>query len=124
MGPIASRLAGHPWAITSARRYPYDYHAVRAPDSEGVRAMAAEPTALSTVPPSEPPADTDYDAICAAVTATARGRWFLDEFAKRNRNTDTTEVLAAIARMQAVVVGERTQQASRDAHQEVRIELL
>ena len=51
--------------------------------------MSAEPLALSTVPP-EPPADTDYDAICAAVTATARGRWFLDEFAKRNRNTDTT----------------------------------
>jgi hypothetical protein len=86
--------------------------------------MPAEPTALSTVPPSEPPADTDYDAICAAVTATARGRWFLDEFAKRNRNTDTTEVLAAIARMEATVVGERTQQASREAHQEVQIELL
>ena len=86
--------------------------------------MPAEPTALSTVPPSEPPADTDYDAICAAVTATARGRWFLDEFAKRNRNTDTTEVLAAIARMEAAVVGERAQQASREAHQEVRIELL
>jgi hypothetical protein len=85
--------------------------------------MAADPHALSTVSP-EPPADTDYDAICAAVTATARGRWFLDEFAKRNRNTDTTEVLAAIARMEAAVVGERTQQASRDAHQEVRIELL
>ena len=85
--------------------------------------MAADPHALSTVSP-EPPAGTDYDAICAAVTATARGRWFLDEFAKRNRNTDTTEVLAAIARMEAAVVGERTQQASREAHQEVQIELL
>ena len=50
--------------------------------------MAAKPHALSTVPP-EPPADTDYDAICAAVTATARGRWFLEEYAKRNRNSDT-----------------------------------
>ncbi|MBX9776176.1 MAG: hypothetical protein K2Y71_17490 [Xanthobacteraceae bacterium] len=86
--------------------------------------MPAEPTALSTVPPSEPPADADYDAICAAVTATARGRWFLDEFAKRNRNSDTSQVLAAIASMQAAVVGERVQQANRDAHQEVRIELL
>jgi hypothetical protein len=86
--------------------------------------MPAEPTALSKVPPSAPPADTDYDAICAAVAATARGRWFLDEFAKRNRNSDTSQVLAAIARMEATVVGERTQQASREAHQEVRIELL
>ncbi len=85
--------------------------------------MPTEPHALSTRPPAAP-AETDYDAICAAVTATARGRWFLDEYAKRNRNSDTLEVLAAIARMEAAVVGERTQQASREAHQEVRIELL
>jgi hypothetical protein len=85
--------------------------------------MPGEPLALSTVPPPAT-ADTDYDAICAAVTATARGRWFLDEFAKRNRNSDTSEVLAAIARMEATVVGERTKQASREAHQEVQIELL
>lgn len=86
--------------------------------------MPAEPHALSTVPPPEPPADADYDAICSAVTATARGRWFLDEFAKRNRNSDTAQVLAAIAEMKAAVVDERVQQASREAHQEVRIELL
>jgi hypothetical protein len=86
--------------------------------------MPAEPHALSTVPPPEPPAETDYDAIRSAVTATARGRWFLDEFAKRNRHSNTTEVLAAIAQMQAAVVGDRVQQASHQAHQEVRIELL
>src|SRR5262245_60926564 len=86
--------------------------------------MPAEPHALSTVQPPETPADGDYDAICAAVTATARGRWFLDEFTKRNRNADTTQVLAAIAEMRAAVVTERVEQASREAHQEVRIELL
>ncbi len=85
--------------------------------------MPGEPLALSTVPPPAT-ADTDYDAICAAVTATARGRWFLDEYAKRNRHSDTSQVLAAIARMEAAVVGDRAQQASRQAHQEVRIELL
>ena len=85
--------------------------------------MPGEPLALSTVPPPAT-ADTDYDAICAAVTATARGRWFLDEFAKRNRHSDTTQVLSAIARMEAAVVGDRAQQASRQAHQEVRVELL
>ena len=85
--------------------------------------MPGEPLALSTVPPPAT-ADTDYDAICAAVTATARGRWFLDEFAKRNRHSDTSQVLTAIARMEAAVVGDRAQQASRQAHQEVRIELL
>jgi hypothetical protein len=86
--------------------------------------MPAEPFALSTRPPSEPTAETDYEAICAAVTATARGRWFLDEYTRRNRNSDTTQVLAAIARLEAVVSGDRAEQASRAAHQEVRIELL
>ncbi len=85
--------------------------------------MPAEPLALSTVPPATS-VDTDYDAICAAVTATARGRWFLDEFARRNRNTDTLQVLDAIARMEAAVVGERAKQADKQANQEVRIELL
>ncbi len=85
--------------------------------------MPNEPLALSTVPPPAT-ADTDYDAICSAVTATARGRWFLDEYAKRNRHSDTTQVLAAIARMEAAVVGDRAQQASHQAHQGVRIELL
>lgn len=85
--------------------------------------MAAKPHALSKVQ-AEPPVDTDYDAICAAVTATARGRWFLDEYAKRNRHSNTAEVLAAIARMETAVTGERIQQASREAHQEVQIELL
>lgn len=86
--------------------------------------MPAEPHALSTVRPPEPPADADYDAICSAVTATSRGRWFLEEYAKRNRNSDTAQVLAAIAEMKAVVVDDRVQQASREALQEVRIELL
>src|SRR5262247_2803503 len=86
--------------------------------------MPAEPHALSTVRPPEPPADADYDAICSAVTATARGRWFLDEYARRNRNSDTGEVLAAIARMETAVLADRAQQASRTADQEVRIELL
>lgn len=86
--------------------------------------MPAEPHAVSTVAPPEPPVGADYDAICAAVTATARGRWFLEEFAKRNRNSDTMQVLAAIAEMRAAVVDERIEQASREAHQEVRVELL
>ena len=85
--------------------------------------MPGEPLALSTVPPPAT-ADTDYDAICAAVAATARGRWFLDEYAKRNRHSDTTQVLTAIARMEAAVVGDRAKQASHQANQEVRIELL
>jgi len=81
--------------------------------------MSDKPRALSTLPP-ELPAEADYDAICSAVMATERGRWFLEEYARRNRNADTAQVLAAIARIETVVAGERVQQAN----QEVRIELL
>jgi len=66
------------------------------------------------------PADADYDALCEALMASARGRWFLEEYAKRNRNSDTGLVLDAIAHVEAVVRSEQAHQAS----QGVRIELL
>src|SRR4051794_33348028 len=81
--------------------------------------MPEEKLALSTIPPSLP-ADADYDQVYAAVMASAQGRWFLAEFARRNRNSDTRLLLDAIERIEAVV---RTGQA-RDASQSVRIELL
>lgn len=82
--------------------------------------MPSDPLALSTVSPAPPADAAEYDAICAAMTATARGRWFLEEFSRRNRNCDTTQVLDAIARMEATVLDNRAKQAS----QEVRLELL
>ena len=51
----------------------------------------------------EPLADSDYDTILAAVMETARGRWFLSEFAHRNRNTDTKMVLTAISRLESLL---------------------
>ncbi len=42
----------------------------------------------------------DYDAIEAAVVETERGRWFLNEYSQRNRNSDTRSVLGAIERLQ------------------------
>ncbi|MBY0532833.1 MAG: protein phosphatase CheZ [Xanthobacteraceae bacterium] len=56
-------------------------------------------------PASQTITETDYEAIEAAVKETARGRWFLDEFAQRNRNADTRLVLDAIARLQRSVLG-------------------
>src|SRR5712691_12045193 len=81
--------------------------------------MTDEPFALSTIPPALP-AEADYDTIHAAVMRTVRGRWFLEEYAKRNRNADTGLVLDAIAHVEAVVRSEQAHQAS----QGVRIELL
>lgn len=42
----------------------------------------------------------DYDAIAAAVMETGRGRWFLAEYARRNRQADTEMVLSAIVRLE------------------------
>ncbi len=55
-------------------------------------------------------AASDYDAIEQAVMETARGRWFLREFAARNRNSDTGVLLDAIGRLEKAVSGERMAQ--------------
>ena len=68
--------------------------------------MSDEHFSLSpTAPP--PPTEADYEAIAAAVMETLRGRWFLAEFAKRNRNADTELILAAIDRVEALVRDQR-----------------
>ncbi len=84
-----------------------------------VSAMSDEPFALSKIPPALP-AEGDYDAIRSAVMQSVRGRWFLEEYAKRNRQSDTLAVLAAIARIEAMIRGERNQHA----YQTVRADLL
>jgi len=42
----------------------------------------------------------DYEAIEAAVMETARGRWFLAEYAKRHRSADTEMLLGAIHKLE------------------------
>ena len=50
---------------------------------------------MANLPVPAPLSDADYEAIEGAVMETARGRWFLAEFARRNRNADTTMLLNA-----------------------------
>jgi hypothetical protein len=57
----------------------------------------AEPV---SVMPAEASARTDYDALCAALGATARGRAFLDEHARRARQKDTALALQALSRLE------------------------
>ena len=60
------------------------------------------------LPPAPMPlTDADYEAIEAAVVETNRGRWFLAEYARRNRHADTKMLLAAIDRLEAAMRGER-----------------
>lgn len=48
-------------------------------------------------------ADSDYDSILGAVMETARGRWFLHEYVRRNRNAETSTLLAAIDRIELLM---------------------
>src|ERR1044071_7528619 len=46
------------------------------------------------------PDEADYHAFCTALSESARGRAFLAEYARRNRNADTRPLLSAIERLQ------------------------
>jgi hypothetical protein len=66
--------------------------------------MADEAFALSPISArAAQPDDSDYEAIREAFMETARGRWFLGEYAKRNRNADTRMVLDQMARIEEMV---------------------
>src|SRR6202162_3114985 len=53
------------------------------------------------------PGEADYDAIREAFMETSRGRWFLGEYAKRNRNADTRMVLDAVARIEKTIAAKK-----------------
>ena len=55
---------------------------------------------MANLPVPSPLTEVDYEAIEAAVMETARGRWFLAEYARRNRNAETRPLLTAIERLQ------------------------
>src|SRR5712675_135535 len=70
--------------------------------------MADDAFALSPISArAELPSEQDYDAIREAFMETARGRWFLGEYGKRNRNADTSMVLDAVARIEATIVAQK-----------------
>src|SRR5438046_909428 len=70
--------------------------------------MANEAFALSPISArAAEPSEQDYDAISEAFMETSRGRWFLGEYAKRNRNADTRMVLDAVARIEESIAAQR-----------------
>ncbi len=70
--------------------------------------MADEAFALSPISArAAQPSEEDYDAISQAFMETSRGRWFLGEYAKRNRNADTSMVLAAVSRLEENLAAQR-----------------
>ena len=70
--------------------------------------MADEAFALSPISArASLPSEEDYEAIRDAFMETSRGRWFLGEYAKRNRNADTRMVLDAVARIEESLAAQR-----------------
>jgi hypothetical protein len=70
--------------------------------------MANEAFALSSISArATRPSEEDYDAISEAFMETSRGRWFLGEYARRNRNADTRMVLDAVARIEENLAAQR-----------------
>lgn len=78
----------------------------------------SEPNTPSLLP------ERDYEAIESAVMETERGRWFLAEYARRNRSADTDMLLAAIRKLESAL---SDRQAALDAdprHDQVRFDLM
>lgn len=70
--------------------------------------MPNETNALARRPEPGAARADDYQAFCAALETSARGRWFLSEYARRNRNADTQILLDALARLEARLAADGT----------------
>ena len=58
--------------------------------------------------PPNPLRDVDYDALFHALSGSSQGRWFLDEYLRRNQKPETQMVLDAISRLERAMVRDRT----------------
>lgn len=77
--------------------------------------MADEVFALSPISArAAQPSEEDYAAIHEAFMETSRGRWFLGEYAKRNRNADTRMVLDAVVRIEESLAAQKQAAAEAD----------
>lgn len=75
--------------------------------------MSAQPPALR---------EEDYETIEAAVMETGRGRWFLGEYARRNRSSDTHIVLDAVAKLETALSKKLSAPAAAPSHASPDIE--
>jgi hypothetical protein len=70
--------------------------------------MPSITNALAKRPEAGVAREDDYQAFCAALETSARGRWFLSEYARRNRTADTQILLDALARLEARIAADGT----------------
>src|SRR5262245_11652520 len=67
------------------------------------------------------PDEADYRAFCSALSESARGRAFLAEYARRNRNADTRPLLTAIERLQVSLAADPATPAEALVKQKLRV---
>jgi hypothetical protein len=61
---------------------------------------------LHGAPETHDAQDAEYEAICAEITATERGRWFLSEHVKRSGAADRDRLVGSLARAEAAMRGD------------------
>ena len=81
--------------------------------------MANETSALRGEPQQTSAAD-DYQSFSAALGASARGRAFLHEYARRNRHADTEVVLAALDGLESVARSQKSAPEAERIRQDLR----
>jgi hypothetical protein len=81
--------------------------------------MPSETTARAS-PLSDAPTEGEYRAFCEVLSASTRGRAFLAEYARRNRNADTEQLLVAIDALQSLMSAKAATQASEPVRYELR----
>ena len=82
--------------------------------------MPTETTARAQQLQPGAPDEADYHAFCTALSESARGRAFLAEYARRNRNTDTRPLLTAIERLQISLAADPAEPAEVLVKQKLR----
>tara|TARA_R110002110_G_scaffold64634_18_gene178626 strand:- start:303 stop:914 length:612 start_codon:yes stop_codon:yes gene_type:complete len=68
--------------------------------------------------------DIEFEAIEEAITQNPRGRWFLNEFARRNRTADTDRLVDAIEHLYKAALGTRPQQAPEAPASTVNLDVI
>ena len=77
-------------------------------------------TAARAGPLSDSPNQGDYQAFCETLSASARGRAFLAEYARRNRNSETEQLLTAVERLQSFISANPATQRAEAVKYELR----
>ena len=67
---------------------------------------------------------SEYELIEATMAESSRGRWFLQEYARRNRSADTEMLLGAIERLEGVVTAEKSTAAKTDHVDRMRVDVM